>query len=304
MKNMKTTNDKRLRAVLLAFFGYFLWGFSFLFSSMAMETASPFVMLAHRFTLATLLLLAVAWLRGEKMRFRGKRLGLLLLMGVFEPVLYFLGEAYGILLTTTAFSGVMIATIPLFVLPASALFLKERPTGRQIVWSLVSIAGVVVVALQGSRDGVVSAAGVLCLLLAVVSSVAFTILTRSLAADFSPTERSFASFAMGAASFWLLALVENRRDPAALWRPLAGGEYWLSMLFLACVASVLCYLCINYALGEAPANQVAIGTNLVTAVSIVAGIVFLDEPFSWVSLAASAVILLGIYGVQKGAPPD
>ncbi len=301
---MKTTNNKRLRAVLLAFLGYFFWGFSFMFSSMAMKTASPFVMLAHRFTLALLGMLVILWLRGERLRFRGKRLGLLLVMGIFEPVLYFIGEAYGILLTNTAFSGVMIATIPLFVLPASALFLKEIPSRAQVIWSLVSIAGVIVVALQGSKDGVVSLAGVLCLLLAVVSSVAFTILTRELSAEFTPFERSFASFAMGAGSFWLLAFWENRWDLGALVRPFAGGEYWLSMLFLACVASVVCYLLLNYALGEAPANQVAIGTNLVTAVSIVAGIVFLHEPFSWVSMLASLVILIGIYGVQRGAPPE
>lgn len=286
----------------MAFVAYFFWGFSFMFSSLAMETATPFVMLAHRFSLAVLLMLLLVALKVEKIDFRGKRLGLLLVMGVFEPVLYFLGESYGILLTTTAFSGVMIATIPLFVLPASALFLKEIPTKRQVLWSVVSIAGVIVVALQGSGDGSVTLAGVLCLMLAVVSSVAFTILTRKLSEEFSAFERSFASFAMGAASFWVLAAWEHRGDPVQLVAPLAGGRYWLSMLFLACVASVVCYLLLNQALADAPANQVAIGTNMVTVVSIFAGIVFLHERFSWISVLASFVILIGIYGVQRSAP--
>lgn len=293
--------DKETRATLLAFIGYFLWGFSFLFSSLAMEEAPPFVMLAHRFSLATVFMLLLVLTGRQRLDFRGRRLGLLLLMGVFEPVLYFVGEAYGILLTTTAFSGVMIATIPLFVLPASALFLREIPTRRQVFWSLVSIAGVVVVALQGSRDGSVTAGGILFLLLAVVSSVAFTILTRKLSEEFSAFERSFASFAMGTGAFWVLALIQCRKDPAQTLRPLASGSYWLSLLFLAAVASVICYLLLNQALADAPANRVAIGTNLVTVVSIFAGILFLRERFSWLSLAASAVILVGIYGVQRGA---
>lgn len=289
---------------MLAFIGYFLWGFSFMFSSLAMEEAEPFVMLAHRFTLATLLMLALVAAGKERLNFRGKRLGLLLVMGVFEPVLYFIGEAYGILYTTTAFSGVMIATIPLFVLPASALFLKEIPTARQVAWSMLSIGGVIVVALQGSGDGSVTLAGVLFLLLAVVSSVAFTILTRKLSAEFTAFERSFASFAMGTVSFWLLAALQCRQSPAQLVLPLTSGRYWLSMLFLAGVASVVCYLLLNQALADAPANRVAIGTNLVTVVSIFAGILFLHESFSWISVLASFAILIGIYGVQRSAPRE
>lgn len=289
---------------MMAFIGYFLWGFSFMFSSLAMEESAPFVMLAHRFTLATLLMLALVALGREKLNFRGKRLALLLVMSVFEPVLYFVGEAYGILYTTTAFSGVMIATIPLFVLPASALFLKEMPNARQVAWSVLSIAGVIVVALQGSSDGSVTLAGVLFLLLAVVSSVAFTILTRKLSAEFTAFERSFASFAMGTGCFWVMALFQCREDPAQLIRPLGSGSYWLSMLFLAGVASVVCYLLLNQALADAPANRVAIGTNLVTVVSIFAGILFLHESFSWISVLASFTILIGIYGVQRSAPKE
>lgn len=296
--------DKELRATVMAFVGYFLWGFSLLFSSIGMETAQPFVMLAHRFTLALIFILIAAALLGQKINFRKKHLGLLLIMGVVEPILYFVGEAYGILLTTTAFSGVIIATIPLFVLPASALFLKEIPSRAQVVWSVVSIAGVIVVALQGSRDGTATWVGVLCLLLAVASSVAFTILTRKLSEEFTAFERSFASFAMGAAGFWILAVIQCRQDLSQLYTPLAGGRYWISILFLGAVASVVCYVLLNQALADAPANRVAIGTNLITVVSVFAGVIFLKERFSWLSALASLVILVGIYGVQRSAPRE
>ena len=44
--------SKQTQATLLALLAYFLWGFSFLFSRLGMDEAPPFVMLAHRFTLA------------------------------------------------------------------------------------------------------------------------------------------------------------------------------------------------------------------------------------------------------------
>ena len=38
-----------------------------------------------------------------------------------------------------------------------------------------------------------------------------------------------------------------------------------------------------------------------TAVSVIAGAVILKEPFTWLSAVFCAVILVGIYGVQKFA---
>ena len=34
-------------------------------------------------------------------------------------------------------------------------------------------------------------------------------------------------------------------------------------------------------------------------ISLFAGVVFLGEPFGWASIAASAMIVLGIWGVQR-----
>ena len=38
-------------------------------------------------------------------------------------------------------------------------------------------------------------------------------------------------------------------------------------------------------------------------ISVLAGVLLLHEPFGWVSAAASAAILVGIWGVQRFAAP-
>lgn len=292
------------RVTLLAFSAFFLWGFSFLFSRLGLNEARPFVLLAHRFTLAAAAMALMMAAGLEKLRLRGKRVGRLLLMGLCEPVIYFIFEAYGILYTTTAFSGVMLATVPIVALLGSAVLLRERITPGQLVWSLVSVGGVIVFALLGSNGGSVSAVGVLCLVLAVLSTVSFTLLSRALAEEFTPFERTFIGTVEGMAAFWLLAAVQCRDDPAALTAPLASGRYWLSIAYLGVAASIVCYGILNYALGRLPVSRVAIGTNLVTVVSVFAGIVFLREPFSWTSVLCSLVILAGIYGAERAAAPQ
>lgn len=290
------------RATTQAFLAYFFWGFSFYFTRLGLNTAQPFVLLAHRFTLAVLLLLVLMLSGVVHLHLRGKKLGLLLLLGLFEPVLYFVGEEYGLLNSSTIFSGIMIATIPIFVLAASGVFLKEKATPGQVIWSFVSIAGVIVIALQGSGNGTVTLKGALFLLLAVFGAVAYTILSRKLSADFSAFERTFVCMAEGAVAFWILAVIQCRADLREVVTPLASGQYWLCIGYLGCIASVVCYLCLNSALTHISANRIAIGTNLVTVITVIAGILFLHEPFSWVSVLACVIILVGIYGVVRISP--
>ncbi len=100
------------------------WGFSFLASRKALDLAPVFVLLSHRFLLAFLAMSLLLLTPLVSLQLRGKRILPLLLLGLAEPVVYFLGEQYGLLHSNTIFSGVMIAMIPLASTLAAAPFLK------------------------------------------------------------------------------------------------------------------------------------------------------------------------------------
>ena len=67
---MQNTQSKsRLTATLAALLGNSIFGFSFMFSRMALESTSPYVMLMYRFCLAFLCINGVAlWAKGKKNR--------------------------------------------------------------------------------------------------------------------------------------------------------------------------------------------------------------------------------------------
>ena len=77
----------------------------------------------------------------------------------------------------------------------------------------------------------------------------------------------------------------------------------LAIVFLSVAASVLSYLALNRALEVLPVARTAALINFSTVVSVLAGVLLLREPFGWVSAAASAAILVGIWGVQRFAAP-
>ncbi|MBE5799648.1 MAG: DMT family transporter [Clostridiales bacterium] len=300
-------------ATLGALIGNSIFGFSFMFSRMALNVASPFVMLMYRFILAAVLLGAIAGIAAKKgdrraadggihwLRFslKGQKMLPLLLLGLVQPVLYFLCESYGISMTNATFSGVIIALVPIVALAAGALVLREIPSRAQVLWSVVSILGVVLMTLQQSAEGAIQQLGVVMLFGAVVSGVAFNILSRKMSVQFSALERTTVMMAVAAVIFTALAVVECRGDLAQLAAPLHSGMFMAAMVYLSVFSSIMAFLFINFASNTLPVAKTTAFCNLTTAISMFAGVVFLHEPFGVMSLIASVMIILGVWKVQS-----
>ena len=84
------------KAILAAFFCNFFWGLSFLASRIALNEALVSVLLSHRFLVAFLVMSIYVLLGHADFHLRGKSLVPLLLLGLMQPVVYFIGEQYGI----------------------------------------------------------------------------------------------------------------------------------------------------------------------------------------------------------------
>lgn len=293
-------------ATLAAFVGNGIFGFSFMFSRIALKTATPFTMLMYRFVLAFLALNVVALFaarskRTDWLRFslRGRAIGKLLLLGLIQPVLYFLCESYGIDMTNATVSGVIIALIPIVALAAGAVLMGERPSLMQVLFSLLSIGGVVVMTLQQSAGGAIRPLGVMLLIGAVIFGAAFNMMSRKLSADYSPLERTYVMMMVAAVAFTLLAVMENRAQPVVLLAPLQEPSFLGSMLYLSLFSSILAFMCLNYAANVLPVSKTTAFCNVTTVLSVFAGVVFLGESISLVSVIAAVVIIIGVFGVQK-----
>lgn len=307
---MHTPSRRRL-GIAAAAIGNGIFGFSFMFSRMALAVASPFTMLMYRFVFAFLLLgLIGLWAKrtGQKgwLRFdlRLRKAAPLALLGLAQPVCYFLCESYGISLTNATFSGVIIALVPIAALGLGVLLLGERPSVPQVCFAFLSIAGVVLMTLQQSAQGQVQPLGVVLLLGAVASGVAFNLLSRRLSERYSALERTVVMMFVGAVTFTALALWENRGQPIKLAAPLGQPVFLWALLYLSCLSSVVAFLLLNYANTELPVAQTSVFCNLTTVISLLAGVLFLGEPFGPVSLLASVVIIIGVWGVQRQPKAD
>ena len=288
--------SKTVKATIAGLLGYSIFGFSFLFSKIALGVASPMVLLSVRFLMAFLVL--SLFLLSGKMRIslKGKPVFRLLLMGMVQPVIYFICEAYGISMTSASFSGIVIGLVPVAGLLCGMLFLKERCTVLQAVCTVLSVVGVILTTAGGL--GKFSFPGFCLLLVSVISTAIFTVISRSISTQFSAFERTYVMTAMGGIFFTGIALVQTKGDYSAWMLPLSSPGFWGAVVYLAVLSSVCSFLLINYAVNYLSTGHTLIFSNFSTVISVLAGIFILHYVFTSVQLVGILVIIISVFGVS------
>lgn len=294
-------NKNEFFGIICALIPNVIFGFSFLFSKTALMYAHPLIILAVRFSLAfaAMFILRIAGI--VKVQFKGKNIKMILLMSLMQPLLYFLLELYGLKETSSALSGVITSLVPIGVIVLSAVFLKEKPTKMQIVCSSVSFASVAIISLlAGSDGGKTEAAACIMLICAVAAASVFNILSRGEAKTFSPVERTYMMFAVGAVGFDITALaVLREKFLPELINACSHTEFWGAVLYLSIASSVFAFLMYNCATSKIDAVRAASFSNVITVVSLLAGVIFLKESLSAIQIILCILIILSVWGVNK-----
>ena len=274
-----------------------IFGFSFMSTKISLDYASPMTVIADRYLVAFFAMTIVMIITGTKIKLK-KGFFKLILMSAFQPLLYFIFETYGIKLTTSAFSSVMISLIPVVSMVSGIFVLGEIPALKQYIFAAVSVAGVVIMALEGKSDGTVTAWGIVFLCGAVISSVAYNIASRKISSEFTVFERTYAMTVIGMVSFVLIALAENIKNPVAIVSSFTNIDYTGAIAYLGIVSSVIAFLLLNYANTYLPVAKTTMFSNVTMVVSVSAGIIILKEPFSIEILISALMIIAGVIGSQ------
>ena len=292
--------DKNITGSLAALVANIIFGFSFLFSKVALGYANPLIILAVRFTVA-FLVLNILWLFGiVKLNLKGKPKKKLILMALAQPLLYFIFELYGIEKSSSALSGVIISLVPVAVILLSTFVLKERPTLKQILFSVLSLSAVIVISLLSNDGGNNTLIGIFLLLGAVVCAAVFNILSRSESERFTPFERTYMMFLIGTIGFNIIALVTLRENFfSELTVAVSSLEFWGAVGYLSVLSSIAAFMLYNYSTSVISSVRAASFSNIITVISVFAGLIILKENLSVPQIICSFLIIIGVFGVNK-----
>ena len=300
------THAKAIGAVIA---GNTIFGFSFIFSKMALQITLPSVLIAVRFVAAFIALnLIVVFGRMIKVpdgqggrkplvqfSLRGKPLRNILLLALFQPILYFLCESYGIVFTSAAFAGTIIAIIPICGIIFDVLIMHSKVRLRQVICAIMSAVGVGIttVGAEGMKSSVI---GLLFLLGAVTAGSLFSVFSKKSGDDYNPLEQTYVMFALGSLVYAVFALVQCRGQyDELIFSALVQPQFIISVLYLAVISSVAAFIFLNYGTVRVTVSEASIFANLTTVISIIAGVVFLHEVFTPFQVVGAIIILVSVF---------
>ncbi len=280
--------------------GYALiFGFSFMASKVALRYASPFQMVGIRYGIAAVMLILL-WAAGViKVRLTAKQLWMVIPIAVLQPVIYAIGETYGVAYTSSSMAGTVTASVPVMTAFLAAILIKEKLNARQIMFVVLSFLGIILISVFSlTLESTNMALGLLFLGMAVVAASMYHVLARKATQVVSPTSVTFVMVVFSGVVFSGIGLWESAIKGYDYLAPFAETEFIIAILFLSVFTVNVALFLMTYTVTHIPASQNAMFANLVTVIAIIAGAVFLKEQILLYQIIGSVMIIAGVWGAN------
>jgi len=196
---------------------------------------------------------------------------------------------------STATNGALLITVePIAMILLSPWYLGERLSRRGAIGAALTIAGTVVLVVNGipgvTEKLVPHWAGDLVLVVAGVAYASYSLLGRRVLERHPPLGVTIRSLVWGAAALLPIAALEWAAGARPIWSATAVS----GTLYLAVVITALGYVVWNWALARVPAPRAAIFLNVQPIVGALLGAVVLGEPVTVFTAAGGILVVTGL----------
>lgn len=268
-----------------------VWGGSFVSTKVLLNAGFlPTHIYLIRFVFAYLILLAVC--HGKILADSLKHELMLACCGLFAGSVYFIAENTALGLSYASTVSLIVCANPLMTMILGGILYKsERLNRRQVAGSLLTLAGMILVVLNGKFILKHSPAGDFLAFLAAFVWTVYSLIVRPLSEKYSALFISRKIFFYGSLSTLPVLVFVGFDVP---WQAFRNPSVIGNFLFLGIVASLLGYVAWNKVLnviGTVLASNYIYSIPLVT---IVISVIVLDERITPVAMLGTACILAGM----------
>ena len=271
------------------------WGASFPCTRLLLDAGvTPTEIFVYRSAIAYLGLLVFSRFKVAVWDWRDELLAFL--CGLTGGALYFVLQNIALKLTLLSDVVIVIAVNPLLTAILAAIFLKEEHfSWKVLLGSMVAFAGVAVVTL---RDGFVWGDGLLGNLLAFLAALSwavYCIFLKRVQGRRSTLDITRKVMLYGTLCALPVMFLEPRTPVSTLLRT----DILFNMLFLALICSMAAFFIWNLVIKKIGAIRSSNYLYLDPIVSIIIGVIVLNERVGMIAVVGCALVLLGVIIVEK-----
>ncbi len=272
------------------------WGITFVIFKYANESFDPIAIIFARLLISIVFLFSFAYLTGRMMRFRKGDFKWFLLMAMFEPFIYFLGESFGLSMVSPTVAFIIVSTIPLFVPLAAFFLLKERLSLTNIIGLLVSFAGVIMVIMASEGRLAGNIKGILLMFVAVFGAVGYTIIAKRLLEHYNGIFITAWQSTLGL--LFITPFFLTLELPHLDFSTVLTHSIW-AMLYLGVFGSGVCFILFAVGIRELGASKANVYANLVPVVAAIVSFFVLKEAMPFMKVIGIVVVLTGLMLSQR-----
>jgi drug/metabolite transporter (DMT)-like permease len=279
-------------AVILAMI---FWAFSFIWFKMANESFRPISIVFMRLVFAVILLTTYLTVTKKFVKIRKGDYKLFLMMAVFEPFIYFIGESYGLTYVSATVCSVLISTIPVFATIGAWIFFKERLKIINYFGIILSFTGVLVFIVN--RDGGITynLKGLALIFIAVLAAVGYNLTLSRLVDHYSPIYIVNVQNVIGAILFLPVFMTMELK-------PLMGITFNLKMflpvILLAGFASCAAFILFAFSVRNLGLMKANVFTNSIPLFTAFFSFILLGDKLTLQNLLGMIVVVAGLYMSQ------
>ncbi|MBQ2017859.1 MAG: DMT family transporter [Alistipes sp.] len=281
---------------ILAILTSAIWGTTFISSKLLLqEGLSPAAIMILRFVLAYVLMLP--FVKGKWFCKSLKDELLMVLLGISGGSLYFLLENTALVYTQASNVAIIIAATPLLTMLTVNLLDRGKGASKRLYgYSLMSLAGVALVILNGNFVLKLNPIGDLLTFGAVVTWVIYSIIIAKVQERYSSWMITRKIFFYGVVTLLPYFLIEPWD---VTWEMMSRPMVWGNIAYLGVLASLGCYMTWNIVIKRLGAVDATNYLYINPIVAMITANLLLGERITPLAIAGTALILVGVYLAER-----
>ena len=283
-------------------FAVLAWGASFIATKIALADVSPVTIVWLRFAMGVAILGAAVLVRKQFAIPGSKELGYFALLGFIGITFHQWLQSTGLQTALASTTAWIVATTPVFMALLGYLLLKERLGWMKVSGILLAGLGVLLVVTQGDfsslLEGRFGTPGDFLILISAPNWAIFSVLSRRGLQTHPAARMMLYVMSFG----WLFTSLLLLSGPGLSEIGSLTLNGWMGVSFLGIACSGLAYIFWYDGLQAIPASQVGAFLYLEPLVAVIVAAILLQEAILLASVLGGAIILFGVWMVNRSAP--